>query len=709
MDVSREHGRQENISTAKKRPALRLGALILTALISFLSLVIPISSRPSGYSLAEGDVASQDIQAPENLTYTSNILTEQARRNAEESIAPIYDSADPVIARRQIERLRIALAYITSIREDVYATQSQKIADISSMADLSLGEDAIVAILELSDSHWQVDSEETVNVLEQVMRKTIRENQLTEILQNIPAMISFSIPEDQAATIAQIATAFVVPNSLYNEGATIAARRMARENVSPVTKTYIQGQIIVARGSIITSLDREALEVFNLIKPETTTPTFIAAGFIVILLATIAALYFSIRNLAPVNETRGLLVSEALFLIFFIGAQLAIPNRTVVPYIFPMAAFGLTIASLYSIEAGVILSLALNVLATFGLSSSLDIMLYYLVSTIGGILVLGKGKRVINFFWAGLAIGLVGTAVVIAYKLTDPNMDLVGIATLIGASFLNGMASASLTLLLQFLISQILGLTTSLQLLDFSRSDHPLLQHMLRNIPGSYQHSLQVANLAEQAAEAIGADALLTRVGALYHDAGKVSNPSFFIENQPPGQINTHDDMDPAQSAGIIIKHVTDGIQLARKYRLPPRIQDFIREHHGTLLTRYQYSKALTIAQNNRQAVNEKLFRYPGPRPRSKETALLMLADGCEARVRAELPQNESDLRAIVQKTFDFCQTEGQLDKTSLTLQDLYQAREAFIKALQNTYHPRMKYPEDQSSGIEKQKAEGLR
>lgn len=690
--------------TIDKRFIIRLSALLLTAIFSFGSLIFPISTRPSSYSINIGDVAAQDIQAPETLTYTSTILTDKERESAEKSVGPIFNSADPTITRRQIERLRVTLNYITATRLDVYATKIQKINDLSALAEITLDQQTLESLVDLTETRWQSVSQEAINVLDQVMRKTIRENQLDETRQSVPTIISFSIPEDQALIVEKLVTPFITANSLYNNEATNSAKQKARDAILPVSKTFIKGQIIVNRGSVITPVEREALEQFGLIEPPKPLQTIFSAAFLVLLLFVISILYFRTRHLAPINEIKGTLLTAITFLVFLYAARLIIPNRTVIPYFLPVSAFGLTVASLYSSEAGVILSLTLSILTAFGLSPSLDLTLYYLLTSISGILILGKGKRVLHFFWAGIAVGLSGSAVILAFRLPDTNIDLFGIATLIGTSFLNGMASASLTLLLQFILSQILGLTTSLQLLDLSRSDHPLLQLMLRKIPGSYQHSLQVANLAEQAAEAINADALLTRVGALYHDAGKISDPSFFIENQPPGQLNTHDDMDPASSAATIIKHVTDGLQLARKYRLPTRIQDFIREHHGTLLTRYQYSKALSKAQNNPQAINENLFRYPGPRPRSRETALLMLADGCEARVRSEMPQNEDDLRAIVQKTFEYCQKEGQLDKTTLTLYDLSLAREAFIKTLQNTYHPRMKYPEMTPSSQPKDK-----
>jgi putative nucleotidyltransferase with HDIG domain len=285
-------------------------------------------------------------------------------------------------------------------------------------------------------------------------------------------------------------------------------------------------------------------------------------------------------------------------------------------------------------------------------------------------------------------------AIILAYRLQDSVTDWIGLTTLIGAGILNGLASASLTLLFQFIFAQLLGVTTSMQLLDLSRPDHPVLQNLLRNAPGTYQHSLQVSNLAEQAAEAINADSLLVRVGCLYHDIGKINNPPFYVENQVPGKINSHDDMDPAISAATIIRHVSDGVQLARKYRIPQRIQDFIREHHGTTLTRYQYTRAVQAAGNNPEFVNAEIFRYPGPRPRSRETAILMLADGCEARARAELPKDDDELRTTIFKVFDYVQREGQLDDTVLTLKDLHKVQESFVNTLKNTYHPRIPYPE---------------
>jgi hypothetical protein len=205
---------------------------------------------------------------------------------------------------------------------------------------------------------------------------------------------------------------------------------------------------------------------------------------------------------------------------------------------------------------------------------------------------------------------------------------------------------------------------------------------------------LQVSNLAEQAAKAIGADPVLVRAGALYHDAGKAINPQYFIENQVGNQANPHNDLTPPQSARIIIQHVTDGIALAKKHRLPPRVRDFILEHHGTTITRYQYNRAKELAVVTGETYNMEDYRYPGPRPQSRETALLMLADCTEAKARADLPKDETELREIVRSAVDFQLQQGQLNDTNLTFLDLNRTIDSFVLTLRNTYHPRLRYPE---------------
>jgi hypothetical protein len=388
-----------------------------------------------------------------------------------------------------------------------------------------------------------------------------------------------------------------------------------------------------------------------------------------------------------------------IFLVFVVGARLIITDRTVLPYAYPLAAVGLLVATLFGLEAGIILSILISLLVPYAMPTAFDLTPYYLFSSLAGVLVLGPARRVWTFFRAGMGVAVAGIAVLAAFRLPFSQLDGVAVFQLSGAALFNGLASSSIALLLQYFLAQTLGLTTALQLIEISRPDFPLLQYFLRHAPGTYQHSLQVANLAEQAAELIGADALLTRVGALFHDVGKSLNPSFFVENQPAENIDPHDDIPPEESAAAIIAHVTDGVAMARKHRLPRRIDDFILEHHGTMVTRYQHNQAVQAAGGDASKVDIEKFRYPGPRPQSRETALLMLADGAEARARAQRPQDEESMRKLVLSTIDAAQKQGQLDDTKLTLKDLGIITDAFVTILKGTHHPRIAYPKETPAG----------
>lgn len=670
------------------------GLLLITSILSFAALVLPIALRPSAYPYKIGDVSNQDITAPSTLSYTSEILTEKAQQDAASAIGPVYLPADPSITRTQIDNLHIALNYITSVRADNFASFDQKISDLASLKTIQLSQETASILLNLPEDGWRVVQQESLTVLEQTMRKTIRDNQVQDARNSLPTMINFSLHEDQSAAVIALVTPFIVANSLYSEELTSQARLNAINSVQPVIKKYVSGQSILQRGQVITAEQWEALEKFGLIKTSNKSKDYVAAFSLVLVLALLISVFFKWRNLSSRQDLRDLTVIAMTFLVFLYGARFLIPNRAVLPYFYPLPAFALIIGTLVNFETSLIFTIVISILAAYDLPYSLNITIFYVISSIFGLLILGKGKKISQFLVSAISISISGSLIILAFRFSDASTDLLGVVTLLGVTFLNGFASASIALLIQFFLSQILGLTSALNLLEISRPDHPLQQFILQNAPGTYQHSLQVANLAEQAAEAIGADPILARAGALYHDAGKALNPQFFIENQVPGKIDSHDNMDPVLTAQTIIAHVTDGIKLANKYRLPPRIKDFINEHHGTLITRYQYSRALENAGNDPAKVDLELFRYPGPTPRTKETALLMFADRCEAKARAELPKDDEAILTLINRVFDDCIKEGQLNSTNLSFKDLRVVESCFLKTLQNTYHPRIQYPE---------------
>lgn len=676
-----------------KNSALKIIILIVTCALAYGALVLPDLLNQQTQMVAVGEVSSQEILAPYSVTFESRVLTEAARESAASAVQPVYLPPDPDIARAQLEKLANTLYFISTVRNDHFSTQIQKIQDLKSLGELNQTDAEYITLLELTDEEWEAISEESSRVLEVVLRESIRNNQLGTVKSNLPASIDFAFPSDHTKLIISIVTPFIVPTSLFNEEQTQVARDQARSSIEPITRQIMAGEVLVRRGEIVSSGDLEALTAFGLGEPTDRAALLLSSGAIIAVIAVVAFIYFHKFRKESFNQINSILLIASFFLLFLGLARFLVMDRTILPYLFPIAAFGLTLAIVFNLEFSVFTTLLLVVLTVYGHSRSTELALYYLLPTIAGMLVLGKGRRVGSFVLASAVISLLSMAIIVAFRLGDGNTDWVGIASLMAAGLFNGVASGTFALLLQNIFAFVLDVPTALQLMDISRPDHPLLQQILTNAPGTYQHSLQVSNLAEQAADAIGADRLLVRVGALYHDAGKAENPTFFIENQVRDKIDSHENVDPTVSAATIIRHVSDGVALAKKYRLPSRIIDFIREHHGSNITRYQYNQALKLVDDP-ELVDIKDFTYPGPSPRSKETALLMLADGTEARARSNTPKSDEEIMDVIDSVVEVVQSSGQLDNTDLTLRDLQTIKRSFFNTLKQSYHPRIKYPE---------------
>jgi putative nucleotidyltransferase with HDIG domain len=268
-----------------------------------------------------------------------------------------------------------------------------------------------------------------------------------------------------------------------------------------------------------------------------------------------------------------------------------------------------------------------------------------------------------------------------------------------GMGLAGGIASGIVVSAVLPIVEAVFGYTTDIKLLELANLNHPGLRELIIRAPGSYHHSMMVGSLCEAAAEAVGGNPLLARVGSYYHDIGKAKNPHYFAENQKLG-VNPHDKLKPNMSALVIKAHVKDGIEMARQYRLPGVIQDFIAQHHGTSLIAYFYHKAKSLEDPEIQGVDEKDYRYPGPKPQSRETAICLLADGIEAASRAMPEPTPAKLKGLVQKMINKAFTDGQLDECELTLKDLNLIALAFNRILAGIYHHRPEYPSDKKKDI---------
>ncbi|MDP2941499.1 MAG: HDIG domain-containing protein [Candidatus Omnitrophota bacterium] len=387
-----------------------------------------------------------------------------------------------------------------------------------------------------------------------------------------------------------------------------------------------------------------------------------------------------------------------LFLLNFTGAFFLVRNHGPIIAL-PFSAIPMLAALLFnSLEVSLLLTLA-GAVSIFSLANfSLGVI--FLVSGISSsILIFGARKRS-TVIRAGLAVGVIQALTLMLLEGFWPTAMLKYLYLI-----LNGLASSVVVLGILAVFEYFFQTNTNISLLELADFQHPLLQRMVLEAPGTYHHSLVVGNISESACDAVGANALLARVGAYYHDIGKLSKPEYFSENQLL-KSNKHDTLSPAMSKLIIMNHVREGLELARKYRLKPAIVDFIRQHHGNSLVYYFYRRALEGLEDDHE-VKEEGFRYPGPKPRTKEAAIVLLADSVEAATRALKDPEPAKIEELVHKVVNNKFIDGQLDECDLTLNDLEKISATFVRILSGIYHSRVNYPEEISSGNSHKKLSG--
>ena len=669
-------------------------AIVLgTLLAAVISAVLLTKFLPSNQvSLNEGDVSPTDILAPADLTFRSEIRTKQAQDAQAASVPEVYDPPDASVARQQEVRARQILDYISTVRQEFYASPAEKVRWIAAIPDLSLSSTVISQTLTLSENDWQEVREETVQVLIRAMQGEIKESEVDNARRRLPTFVSYSLTDNQAETVEAIAGGLVMANTFFNAARTEEMRRQARETTPPVTVSIRRGEAIVRAGELVRPEQIEALDTFGLRQQATRWGSVVGTVLFAILVTLLLELF--IFRLHPILWTRGraAVITFVLIAIFVAVSKLMLPASSVIPYFYPLPALTMLLAVLLGPTLGITVGVIVGLVATFVAGGSLQITVDVLAGTLMGTLTLGRAERLKDFLRAGLLVALTNAVVIILFGLLAPEQDLLKSAINALAGVVMGGLAVSLAMAAFFALSAMLDLVTPFQLMELSRPTHPLFRQLLLKAPGTYHHTLLVSNMAEEAADRISADGLLARVGAYYHDIGKTARPYFFTENWVGG-VNPHERLDPYTSAQIIISHVQDGLDMAEKYRLPSAIRAFIPEHQGTGLTLAFYRMAVQAAGDDGREVREEDFRYPGPKPQSKETAIVMLADSCEARVRSTQPRSAEEIDHIIRETIKARLDEGQLDESDLTLHDLKEIRAAFLNVLQGVFHPRVKYP----------------
>lgn len=673
-------------------------------------LVAPI--WPADDDLSARDRAPRDLQARHDAQYESEILTERAREEAAADVSPVLLPIDPGVRDAEGERLGGLLDEVRTVRERASLSTEQKVAQLrGTQATEVLSEQALVALVTMrSERFAQLESlaqEGIRSLMTQPIQADTNVGALVE--QHLAAMPERPADVQEEMILRELLRAFVAVNTEVDEARTEELRDNARANVSPVIVTWTAGQTIVSEGTILTEANIEALQETGVLGagPD---PYVIAAGALGAGgLGLLLGVYLYQLQPVPSPAARRLLLIACTVIATLVAVRLLLPSllpddeNTYVAYMIPVGAAAMIAASFADLRFGVVVAVGVGLFAAFIAAvapeipganfetplQSLEIGVALTAGGLAGASFVYRAERLSRYAVASVAVAFaIGLVLVIFWLLREPR-DEEALAWIAAAAAVNGAASAIITVGVFVVLSMIFGVTTRLHLMELAQADSPLLQRLQDEAPGTYHHSMMVGALAERAAEQIGADALITRAGAYYHDIGKLVQPQYYIENILDGERSPHDELPPGESARHIIEHVSNGLELAKRYRLPDVVRDFIPQHHGTRLVTFFYRKAI----NGGDTPDAAEFAYAGPRPRTKEAAIVMLADSCEAVVRAGSDRGPEQVSAVVDAIFAERLAEGQLDDCDITMRELQVVAASFKSTLRAVYHQRIEYP----------------
>ncbi len=706
------------IARFTRNDASRLG-IAAGILILVMTAILGADILPEEtFQYEAADVARSDIVAPRAIAFDSEVLTERARAEAREGVPPQYtyntDTAIAIAAEQalafddRVERVDTAFA------ADLRPEERQSLLEVA-VLEPDLSDGARATLITLEPARWTAIRTQASNVLEATLLPELRETEVAETRTRLAGRMAGDLNEAERMLAAELIAPLVVPNSSFDQGLWDRARNAAAAAVEPVRVNVAQGEVVARIGARLDAADIETIEALGL--GENPAPDIASfAGWLLLSALIVAMLLAWIWRFRPTLWHRdNVLVLIGLLLVGTTLALKVTAGRAILGYFLPTAAIGMLLAILLDASVATVVVAVIAIIGGALNGNSLEFASYTFLGGMAGIIAVRKGDRLQVFVQAAIAVFVVNLVVVSIFSLLGAR-DIRGVLELWFASGAAAIGSSVAAVGTFAVLGSVFGILTVFQLLELGNPSQPLLRRLLVETPGTYHHSLMVGNLAERAAEAIGADPLVTRVAAYYHDVGKLSNPLAFIENQAGGE-NVHDQLEPEVSAQVLKQHVADGIDTAYAAKLPKALIAFIPQHHGTAIMSYFYARAkeraaeayggLLTAQGEKAAaaVDERRFRHAGPKPQTREAALLMLADGVEASVRSLAARDEPAIRAMVGRIIDERISDGQFDECDLTLRDLERIRNAFVQQLLGMYHTRIAYPQNTVVELESRRA----
>lgn len=666
---------------------------VLTFILCFVAmyLILFTAVMTKKYNLKVGEIAKENIKAPIEI------------KDEAATSAKIQEATDSV-PRQYTKNSQIKSDVIDNVSELFYnlsdinntagtTTDAQKLNKIKQKNLINLSDDDFTALLKLNST----DTESLRNVLIRVMSeiydgdimensdKDIKKAQ-EDVLSKINSSGLSKNLRDLGVTIGYLE---IKPNLYYDSKKTEELINQAVKKVGSVMVK--KDQIIIKEGEAVTVNQIELLKDLGMVSSNKNIYLYkyISLGFLIILIMGLQWYCINKYDKETFNDC------GKLMLISILNCFVLILARTlsiISPYLIPLACVPMLMTILINDRISLITNIGNCILICVAINFDIEITLLAIMNCIIGITLLKKMQQRNDIIYSALYIGLLNVLFCFASGFLLSS-DIIDISSRAGFTFIASIVSGILTIGCLPLLESAFDIVTTIKLLELSNPNNPLLKRLLIEAPGTYHHSIMVANLAEVAAEVVKANPVLARVSAYYHDVGKIRRPYFFKENQL-GNDNPHNKITPNLSTLIITSHVKDGVELAKEYKLPKVILDIIQQHHGTFLVKYFYLTMKNSASNP-DDIKEDDFRYTGPIPTTKEAGIVMLADSVEAAVRSINEPTNSKIEEMVNNIIKDRLNEGQLDDCDLTLKDIEKIREAFLKVLSGIYHKRIEYPVD--------------
>lgn len=653
----------------------------LVTAVSVVLIVVAILflNAPKQLDIKAGDIAPEDVYAPREVVNEEE--TEKAREDARNNTVDVY-VRDETIGQTAVENIKDLFTSAQTYRNSDNDTSS-KILKLKENSELEISDETALALFTASDVQFE-EMQKISGIVNTQMQEEIKASDVETAQKNCDTEVDkLNLYPNQKNAAKNIVSLVLTTNMILDKEATAAAEKEAVDKVGEVL--YRQGAKIVEKGTEVTQSQYNALYALGLVKGSNQVSGTYTFGLILLLIVSyiIIAFFFSKnKEKAPAAMPITACCALVVILITVYGSKI-IPESMM--ELLPVGLFAGLVTIFSCAQSAIITNIILAVFCSVAFNGDWGYAICIIVAGTMSSYCFASVKRRAHLLPASIVSS-------IFYGLAFCALSLIESTSILNAflAFLKGFGGGFLSGLITIgslpLVEWLFNCTTPMKLSELANPENKLLKKLLVEAPGTYHHSLTVANISEIAARNIGADSLLARVGAYYHDIGKLRHPLYFKENQYDK--NAHDSLTPQESSGIIISHVSDGVEIAKRNRLPQNIINIIAEHHGTTTTGYFLIRAKELNPN----ADEKDFRYPGPAPKTKEAAIVMLADSCEAAVRSIEDKTENKIENMVRKIATERVNSGQFSHCNMTFEELETVIKVITKTLGGYFHERIKY-----------------